>query len=174
MVCVFVTFIVLHLQVAISLYRPAWWTIFRPPFEGKLVPIVFLCCFLLYQICSYVSMQRVPKTCMFVEKVGKPHEWSAMGCDGLTPWSAGRSSLVPKPLAAVPFAAARPRLPGRGRMPRWVGSPSVLADEGHLGCPPISFAPPLPATSGWWMRWQIGRFCWQVRLPGQQIQRTTQ
>ena len=54
--------------LTISLYWPARWTIFRQLFEGKLALIVFLCCFLSYQICSYVSMWTVPKACPFVAK----------------------------------------------------------------------------------------------------------
>jgi hypothetical protein len=137
-------------EFELSLYRLIQWMIFCPPFEGKLVPIVFLCCFL----CSCVSMWKVPKS---IEKAGKPQNWSAMGCNWLTPWSAGGSLLVPEPLVAVLSATTRPHLPGRGRMPRRAGSPSALADKGRLGRPPISFAPPLPAPPGRRTRWQIGR-----------------
>ena len=53
--------------------------------------------------------------CLFVERVGKPQNWSAIGCDGLTPWSAGSSSLVPEP---SPSAASRLCLSGWGGVPR--------------------------------------------------------
>ncbi len=110
----------------------------------------------------------------FIEKVGKPQNWSAMGCDGLTQCFTGGSLLVPEPLAAVPSAAARPCLPGRGRMPRRAGSPFALAGKGCPGHPPMSFTPPLPAPPGWRTRRQIGRHPWRVQLPGWQIQRTMQ
>ena len=35
--------------------------------------------------------------CLFVEEVGKPKNLSAMGYDGLTPWSAGGGLMVPAP-----------------------------------------------------------------------------
>ena len=143
----------------ISLYWPAWWMIFCPPFESKLVPIVFSCHFSSYQIRSCVNKWTVPKSCPFVEKAGKPQNWSVMGCAGLTPWSAGSSSLVSEPSTAVPSTAARPSLPGRGRLPRLAGSPSALADKGRPGRPPIpiSFALPSPAPPGRRTRRQIRR-----------------
>ena len=73
-----------------------------------------------------------------------------MGCDGLTPWSAGGGSMVPAPLVAVPSAAAWPRSPGRGRILRWVGSSSKSLYKGHPGRPPISFALPSPAPATDW------------------------
>ena len=97
-----------------SLYQPAWWTVFHPPFEGNLVPIIFLCGFSSYR--SYASMWTVPKSCPFVEKVGKPQNWSAIrsGCLGLTPWSAGGSLPVPAPSAAVPSTPRGLACPGGG------------------------------------------------------------
>ena len=58
-------------------------------------------------------------------------------------------------------------------MPRWAGSPSALADEGHSGRPPISFAPPLPDPPRWWTRRRIVRHRQQARSPRLQIQRMT-
>ena len=56
--------------------------------------------------------------------------------------------LVQAPSAAVPSAAMQPSLPGRGRMPRWAGSPSALAGKGRLGRPPYPLLHPCQLLLG--------------------------
>ena len=89
-----------------------------------MVPIVFSQCFSLYYKIAPMYVCRQYRGMSFVERAGKPQNWSAIGCDGLTPWSAGAGSMVPAPTAAVLSAAAWPRSPGRGRILRWAGSSS--------------------------------------------------
>ena len=62
-------------SLSLSLYGPGLYLKYRVMFEGKLIPIIFLCRFLLYRVRTYLRMKTVPcnvrspKLCQLSDRV---------------------------------------------------------------------------------------------------------